>query len=87
MGDVLYAGPFDPEFHGPGQQYQNSTVVIPASGAGSYQLGVLRFYLIGVSFNDVYFGQAIPLMRRRQLLSQAGPEAVLDQYTVPVNVE
>ncbi|KAE9403997.1 hypothetical protein BT96DRAFT_1016605 [Gymnopus androsaceus JB14] len=64
MGDVLYAGPFDPEFHGPGQQYQNFTVVIPASGAGSYQLGILRFYLIG-----------------------AGPGAVLDQYTVPINVE
>ncbi|KAE9394353.1 hypothetical protein BT96DRAFT_194981 [Gymnopus androsaceus JB14] len=48
IGDVLYTGPFDPEFHGPGEQYQNFTVTIPEGvQTGSYQLGILRFYLIG----------------------------------------
>ncbi|KAF9068134.1 hypothetical protein BDP27DRAFT_1295460 [Rhodocollybia butyracea] len=52
LGDVLYYGPYDPEFHEPGQQpYQNFTVTIPEGEfdgqTGIAQLGVVRLRLIG----------------------------------------
>ncbi|KAG6841140.1 hypothetical protein C0991_001416 [Blastosporella zonata] len=48
IGTILHNGKFDPEFHGPGQQFQNFTVKIPADfPLGEAQLSATRFFLIG----------------------------------------
>jgi hypothetical protein len=51
VGDVLYQGPYDPQPHGAGGNYQNFTVTIPFNEdlIGRSQLTVNRFFLIGVS--------------------------------------
>ena len=49
LGTILYNGPYDPEFHGPGQQYENFTVTIPTGiPKGAAQIAIARFFLIGV---------------------------------------
>ncbi|KAI8072321.1 hypothetical protein BC940DRAFT_138706 [Gongronella butleri] len=48
LGQILYTGPFDPQFHGPGPAYQNFTVTVPKSSTvGNANLNVVRFFLIG----------------------------------------
>lgn len=55
IGNVLYNGPYDPEFHNNGSlpnkpPYQNFTVTIPASApAGPAQLSLTHLSLVGVS--------------------------------------
>ncbi|KIK55997.1 hypothetical protein GYMLUDRAFT_47456 [Collybiopsis luxurians FD-317 M1] len=61
MGDVLYAGPFNPQFHGPGLPYQNFTLTLPTGLTGSVQLGVLRFYLIGAGPSATLNEYSVPL--------------------------
>ncbi|KOS18117.1 hypothetical protein ESCO_003294 [Escovopsis weberi] len=48
LGSVLYHGPFDPQYHGPGQQYENFTVQVPINfQPGPASIQVARFFLIG----------------------------------------
>ncbi|KAE9394355.1 hypothetical protein BT96DRAFT_862911 [Gymnopus androsaceus JB14] len=62
LGDVLYTGPYNPQFHGPGDQYQNFTVTIPqGSQTGSYQLGIIRFFLIGAGPSEAVNEYAVPV--------------------------
>ncbi|KAJ5820023.1 hypothetical protein N7474_005614 [Penicillium riverlandense] len=56
IGDVLYAGPFNPEFHQTGGHgpYQNFTVKIPKYlAAGKAQINVAHAYLLGASLYPV----------------------------------
>ncbi|KAI6040566.1 hypothetical protein EDC04DRAFT_2602353 [Pisolithus marmoratus] len=48
MGQILYNGPFDPQYHGPTTApYENFTVQIPSSvGKGPAQIGVIHLTLI-----------------------------------------
>jgi hypothetical protein len=55
LDTILFNGPYDPQFHGPGQQYQNFTVEIPpGTPMGVTQINIARFFLIGVSSNDLF---------------------------------
>jgi hypothetical protein len=65
MGNVLYAGGYNPQFNPSdpeSQPFQNFTVTIPAYlPAGPATLGVAHFSLIGVSFqllSDTFLLQA-----------------------------
>jgi hypothetical protein len=51
VGDVLYKGPYNPQPHGSGGNYQNFTVTIPFNEdlIRKSLLTVNRFFLIGVS--------------------------------------
>ncbi|KAI6043337.1 hypothetical protein EDC04DRAFT_2866349 [Pisolithus marmoratus] len=48
MGQILYNGPFDPQYHGPTTPpYENFTVQIPSSvGKGPAKIGVIHLTLI-----------------------------------------
>ncbi|KIK55995.1 hypothetical protein GYMLUDRAFT_62273 [Collybiopsis luxurians FD-317 M1] len=61
MGYVLYAGPFNPQFHEPGLPYQNFTLTLPTGLTGSVQLNVLRFYLIGAGPSATLNEYSVPL--------------------------
>lgn len=52
LGPALYTGILNPQYYGMGQWYQNITVTVPQFGGTSHvtQLGVARFYTVGVSF-------------------------------------
>ncbi|KAG1725702.1 uncharacterized protein EDB91DRAFT_1167562 [Suillus paluster] len=53
MGQILYNGPFNPQYQGPlGPPYQNFTVQIPSSiASGTALLGVAHVALIGAGFS------------------------------------
>ncbi|KAK5991442.1 hypothetical protein PT974_09724 [Cladobotryum mycophilum] len=60
IGDVLHTGPYNPQFHGPGQQYQNFTVQVPEGfPAGPAAINVARFFLIGAGSSPTIGGASV----------------------------
>lgn len=55
MGQILYNGPFDPQFHETYlPPYENFTVQIPSSiASGTALLGVVHVTLVGVSVLNI----------------------------------
>lgn len=53
MGDILYSGPYDPEYHEDYKpQYQNFSILVPETfPTGLASLSVAHFVLVGVSVN------------------------------------
>lgn len=54
LGSILYSGPYNPQLYNDAYEpYQNFTVTIPSSYSGLLQLGVARFYLLGVCISSI----------------------------------
>ena len=68
LDTILFNGPYDPQFHGPGPQYQNFKVKIPkGTPTGVTQINIARFFLIGVSSNDLFNASAVAQYSRLQI--------------------
>ncbi|GLA72717.1 hypothetical protein AtubIFM55763_003602 [Aspergillus tubingensis] len=52
IGNLLYSGPYDPQSNGPPYPYENFTVTVP-DVTGPAQIGVVRPYLVGLSYEFV----------------------------------
>ncbi|KAK2459978.1 hypothetical protein APHAL10511_007984 [Amanita phalloides] len=63
LGYVMYAGPYHPESHGVGPQYQNFTVTLPTNSyyRGKAQLNVVRAFLIGAGPGAALGTASVPI--------------------------
>lgn len=80
LGNVLYAGGFNPQRPTPGQQAQESFIVtVPDFQSGqTVQLAALAYTLVGVSAGFCVF---VLRCANNGLVLQAGPSSTIEQAT------